>query len=339
MEGNSLHNIQSIVIGSLNTDIIAAGVDKLLGPGELTFSGTARIGPGGKSRNIAQMIAAYSGKGKVAMLGKTVKDPFNLWSVPFESLQNAGVNTDFVVVEDYQKTRKLPGLALIPVDREGRNQIYVLPGINNDFLPDDLEACSGLFRAVHDNSGFLGLTLELPPETAEYALALAETYNIRVVLDPGGIDESGSWSGLLKRNIMLIKPNEHEAELLTGVGIKGITSAAKAGRKLLDHGIRNVLITHGDRGAYLITGDAATHIGVPDVPQGSIVDSTGCGDQVTATLIAELANATQIVNAAQTAIAAGTLQATRYGIQPVTRRELADFLRRAGSTRKPQKKE
>ena len=333
MEEKSLSKIQSIVIGSLNTDIIAAGVDKLLGPGELTFGGNARIGPGGKSRNIAQMIAAYSGKGKVALLGKTVKDPFNLWSVPYTSLQKAGVNTDFVAVESYQRTGKLPGLALIPVDKNGNNQLYVLPGINNDFRPHDLDACSALFEAVQARDGFLGITLELPLETAEHALALAERYKIRVVLDPGGIDESGSYRPLLSRNIAVIKPNEHEAELLTGIHITDLKSAEAAGQRLLEYGIRKVLITHGEKGAYLITRKIAAHITVPKVPQEAVVDSTGCGDQVTAILIAELISNSDIETAARIAIAAGTLQATRYGIEPVTRKELAEFLRKGWTGR------
>ena len=321
-----MEKIKSIIVGSLNTDIIAAGVSKLLGPGELTFSGTARIGPGGKSRNIAQMIASYMGKGKVALIGKTVEDPFNLWEVPYRSLQKAGVNTDFVTVENYQKTKKMPGIALIPVDRGGRNQIYVLPGINNDFRPRDLDACSSLFEVVARNNGFLGLTLELPMETAEHALSLADSYGIKTVLDPGGVEESADYRRILNQNITFIKPNEHEAELLTGIKITGLKTARTAAGKLFDYGIRNVLITHGPKGAYLITETIAEHIGLPEVPSEQIVDSTGCGDQVTATLIAELITKTDVASACRVAVTAGTLQATRLGIQPVKRKELQSYL-------------
>jgi len=317
--------IKAIIVGSLNTDIIAAGVSKLLGPGELTFSGTARIGPGGKSRNIAQMLASYAGRGKVALIGKTVKDPFNLWTVPYRSLEKAGVLTDYVTVESYEKAKKLPGLALIPVDRKGRNQIYVLPGINNDFKPEDLDACSELFKAVQANAGFLGLTLELRMETAERALALAEKYGIRSILDPGGIEANVNYGRLRRRNIMCIKPNEHEAEMLTGVKITGLRSARTAATEFFRHGIRNVLITHGQKGAYLITGDTAEHIKLPEI-SGQIADSTGCGDQVTATLIAELMRKQNVATAARIAVLAGTLQATRVGIQPVKRSEVTAWL-------------
>jgi ribokinase len=320
MSKQSPENLQSIIVGSLNTDVIAAGVDRILGPGELTFSGTAHIGPGGKSRNIAQMIAAYRGRGTVALIGKTVKDPYNLWSVPFQSLVDAGVNTDFVSIESYQKTGKLPGIALIPVDTKGNNQIYVLPGINNDFHPRDVEACGDLFSLVRRNNGILGLTLELPLETARRALELAEEYQIEVVLDPGGIDESVDYKGLLENKIMILKPNEYEAEILSGIRIEGLDSAEEAAQRLFRFGIRYVFITHGEKGAYLITREKAHFIRTPKI--GKIVDSTGCGDQVTATLIAELMHERNIVKAAQTAVTAGTLQATRLGIDPVKRADV-----------------
>ena len=324
--GRKTNKILSIIIGSLNTDIIAAGVSTLLGPGELTFSGTAQIGPGGKSRNIAQMLASYIGKGKVAMIGRTVKDPFHLWSVPFNSLRKYGVNTSFITIDSYKKTKKLPGLALIPVDTEGNNQIYVLPGVNNDFLPEQLEKCSELFQSVGSNGGYMGITLELPLDTAAHALTLAKNFGVKTVLDPGGIDARTDYTDLLNRNLYLIKPNEHEAELLTGIKITGLDAAKDAALKLFRYGIQHVLITHGEKGSYLISGDSAAHIPVPVIDK-DIIDTTGCGDQVTSTLIAELINKNSLSAAAESAVAAGTIQATRLGIQPVESSELKRFMK------------
>ena len=119
-----------IVVGGLNTDIVAAGVDALLGPGELSRSGELLIGPGGKSSNIARMAACLLGERQVFMIGKTSRDPYGLWEVPVKALREAGVNTDHVAVEDRERSGKLPGVALIPVNRRGQNQIYCIPGIS-----------------------------------------------------------------------------------------------------------------------------------------------------------------------------------------------------------------
>ena len=98
-----------IVVGGLNTDIVATGVDALLGPGELTRSGELFIGPGGKSSNIARMSACLLGTECVFMVGKTSRDPYGLWQVPVKALREAGVNTDYVVVENLERTGSSPG--------------------------------------------------------------------------------------------------------------------------------------------------------------------------------------------------------------------------------------
>ena len=91
-----------IVVGGLNTEIVAVGIDELLGRGELSRSGEVLIGPGGKSSNIARMSSCLLGEGRVFMIGKTSTDPYGLWEVPVKALREAGVNTEHVVVEDLE---------------------------------------------------------------------------------------------------------------------------------------------------------------------------------------------------------------------------------------------
>lgn len=91
---------RAIVVGGLNTDSVAAGVDSLLGPGELTGSGDLFIGPGGKSSNVARMSARLLGPERVFMIGKPSRDPYGLWEVPVKALREAGVPPDHVVVEE-----------------------------------------------------------------------------------------------------------------------------------------------------------------------------------------------------------------------------------------------
>src|SRR5579862_3904974 len=117
-------NIHTIVIGGLNTDIIASGVNKIIGKGEQTYGKRLQIGPGGKSRNIAQMIAILSDKKTVAMIGKTSIDPFQLCKPPVQALEKAGVNIDFVQQLAFEETKQFPAAALISVDKNGNNQIY-----------------------------------------------------------------------------------------------------------------------------------------------------------------------------------------------------------------------
>jgi ribokinase len=92
---------------------------------------------------------------------------------------------------------------------------------------------------------------------------------------------------------------------------------------LLEHGVKNVLITVGAKGAYLFNHETAAHIPVTQVHSGSDEkDETGCGDQTMAALCAFIQEGEPLQHAAEKAILAGTLQFHRIGIQPVSKEEL-----------------
>jgi ribokinase len=175
--------ISLVVIGSLNADIVATGLKRFPNPGEHVYGKELVIGPGGKSRNIADMAAHLMDDGEVAMLGRTTKDKYGLWRVPIDALQQSGVNTSFVVVDE--QSDKLPGIALIAVDQQGNNQIIVLPGASDYFSNEDIDKAKGLFEAIAQNNGYLAITLECPFATVRYAVETAKAMKIKIVFDPG----------------------------------------------------------------------------------------------------------------------------------------------------------
>ena len=314
--------MKTIVIGSLNTDIVATGIKQFPKPGEHVYGKELKIGPGGKSRNIADMIAHLADENSVAMIGRTVKDPYGLWELPLDALKASTVNVDSVVIKDYDEVQKLPGIALIPVDQQGNNQIFVLPGISDDFAPEDIDAAEPLFAEVGKEQGTLVLTLECPLQTATYAVRKANEHGLRVMFDPGGIEADTNLDELIKSGIYLIKPNEHEARMLSSITVTDFESAKQAAEKLQSMDIENVLITHGVNGAYLFTKTDNKHIPIPRVADSGQKDETGCGDQTMAALCAAIDSGKSIVEAAERAILAGTLQFHKLGIQPVTKTEL-----------------
>ena len=64
----------------------------------------------------------------------------------------------------------------------------------------------------------------------------------------------------LLRLVHTLTPNEHEAAILTGE-----RDAERAGRKLLDAGCRNVVITLGARGAMLVSAQGTRRFPAPKV--------------------------------------------------------------------------
>lgn len=316
-----------IVIGGLNTDILGLKVHRLVGSGELTQGGELQISAGGKSRNIAQMIATLSGTGTVSMIGKTSCDPFGLWKAPIDALKNAGVNVDFISMESFEKTRKYPGIALIPVDVHGHNQIYVLPGINEDFSPQDIDRAIPLFDQAQSEHGMLVLTLECPFPTVVHAMRQANERGLRIMVDPGGAEEGVDYGPLLdNQHVFFLKPNAHEIYILTGQVVTDMHSARTAAQILLKRGVQHVLITMGSEGAYYFSEGKELHIPIPAIPDSGIHDETGCGDQTMAAICAALHGGKSIEEAIHIAIYAGTLQFGRYGIDPVKRSELNKIL-------------
>jgi sugar/nucleoside kinase (ribokinase family) len=163
-------------------------------------------------------------------------------------------------------------------------------------------------------------------EIVREAMRCAAECALRVVFDPGGAVGDVDCGLLLRSRCFLIKPNEYEARMLTGVEVQDMRSATRAAAVLREHGADYALITHGRAGGYLFGDGIATHIPIPRVPPAAQPDSTGCGDQVMAVLCSQLSLNVDVLSAARAAIAAGTLQFGRVGIEPVTPAELATYL-------------
>lgn len=314
-----------IVAGSLNTDIFCLNVPKIAASHELTYGGEIKIGAGGKSRNIAEMIAALTDKKETAMIGKTSMDPLGLWKIPYSALIKRNINTRYVKKVSFAKSGKYPGVAIIPVDKKGNNQIYVLPGINQDFCPRDIEKAISLVKQAARNNGLLVLTMEMPMPTLLKSLEIADRYDLRCVLDPGGAGSQNNYGKLLNKKIFLIKPNEYEAKILTGITVTGFKSAKRAAKKLLSKKIENVLITAGKKGAYFFNNNYSLHIKIPNLKMAGPKNETGCGDQVTAAFCAGIAEGKSPVESAKFAVLCGALQFHKEGIIPISRQEAEKY--------------
>ena len=154
----------------------------------------------------------------------------------------------------------------------------------------------------------------------------ASKLNIRIILDPGGIQKGDNFDELLSHSLFLLKPNEHEAKIITGIEVVDLESATLAAKKIKSKfSVLNVIITHGDKGAYLFEeGKEPVHMIPQRIDKSAVVDTTGCGDQTMATFIAELIEGESLVEATQKAVISGTLQCQRIGIVPVEKRDFEE---------------
>lgn len=285
-----------LVIGSSNTDMVIK-TKKLPAPGETILGGTFLLNPGGKGAN--QAVAAARLGGKVTLIAKRGNDLFGNQAIGI--FMREGIDTQYIV-----KDPELPsGVALITVDPDGENSIVVASGANGNLLPEDIPEKifgSGKF-------GILLLQLEIPLSTVEYSAKMASENGIKVILNPA---PAQPLSDNLLGNIWLLTPNEVEAEALTGISIEDVSSADMAASKLLERGVKNVIITLGETGFYI---KSEYYTGMVPGIKVKVVDTTAAGDVLNGALAVALAEGEGLKDAADFANRAAAKSVTRLGAQ------------------------
>jgi ribokinase len=141
---------------------------------------------------------------------------------------------------------------------------------------------------------------------------LAREAGVPVLLDPAPAPAAALEASLLE-SVSYLKPNESEAERLTGIRVIDEATAADAAQALVRGGVSTAIITLGSRGACW-----ATLGGAGLVPGYAVraMDSTAAGDGFSAALACELARGKPLAAAVQFANLVGALTATRPGAQP-----------------------
>ena len=284
-----------LVIGSLNMDIVVQ-VENIPVPGETVLGKSLQRVCGGKGANQAYTCGKLGGN--VEMLGSVGQDDNG--DALLENLRSVGVKTDFL-----QRTPVDTGLALIEVEASGNNSIVVAQGANLCTDAAYIEANRARIEAVDA----LVMQLEIPIEAVTLAAKIAKTAGKLVVLDPA---PAALLPDELCCNVDIIKPNESELSVLTGLPVRSPEEAEIAARALLDRGIGTVVVTLGEEGAVVVSGERAVHY--PGKPADAI-DTTAAGDSFTAAMAMLLAQKYSLDEAVNFAISVSALVVTKAGAQ------------------------
>jgi ribokinase len=299
-----------VVVGSSNTDMVVKG-RRLPGPGETVKGGQFVMAAGGKGAN--QAVAAARLGAQVTLVAKVGTDVFGDQSIA--GYQKDGISTDFIFRDPAGHT----GIALILVDDKGENLISVASGANNALMPQDVEKAA---ERIH-SANVVVLQLEIPLETVEFTARLAAEAGVPVILDPAPAPDAPLDRTLLQY-VSYLKPNETEAERLTGIAVSDEASARKAADKLLENGVQNAIVTLGAKGALWVGGGQSGFVPGCRV---EAVDSTAAGDAFSGGLACALARGLSLEEAVRYASCVGALSVTRLGAQPSlpTEREVHAF--------------
>lgn len=274
---------QVLVIGSANADLVVP-VDRRPGGGETVLGGDTVLSPGGKGANTA--VAAARLGADVALLGAVGDDPYG--ELLKRSLGESGVNTT-----PLRTSERPTGIAYITVTPDGENSILVSPGANSGLRPEDIDL---------DGAEIVVLSLEIPLDTVEHAVAKAAEAGVRTLLN---LSPAVELSAKTLENLDVLLVNEHEAAFLLG--------GEADFPKLLDLGPKAAVVTLGAKGAAVVTADGVTEVPSPKV---EAVDTTGAGDAFAGALATSLAKGDELADAARKAVKVAAITVTRQGAQP-----------------------
>lgn len=301
-----------LVLGSINADLYLE-IDRLPLPGETIAGRGAAVRPGGKGAN--QAAAAARLGCPTCFAGQIGLDAYG------SDLQAALAATG----ADTRWLRRVPGpsgQALILLQAGGQNSIVVVGGANQAW--DRLDP--GLEEAI-SQAGCLLMQCEIPIALVQAAAGRARQAGVPVVLDAGGLDgrlPDGLWP-----LVEVFSPNESELASLVGCDTSHEAGLLAAARRLLDHGVRQVLIKLGARGSLLV--GPGTQVLRQAIFPVDVVDTTGAGDCFTAAFTVARLEGRSDPQVLRFASAAAALCVTGKGALPSMplRAQVEDFLARA----------
>jgi len=247
------------VVGSANIDLTTFA-ERFPKPGETIFGDKFDLGFGGKGAN--QAVAARLCGAEVFMVARVGSDLFGPATI--ENFRKQGIDPTHVKQVDGLSS----GVAPIFVEPNGQNRILVVKGANDAVKPADVDAAADVLKSTD----CIVLQFEIPVETVYYTVAFARKHGIRCILNPAPAQPVDIAA---LKDLDYFVPNESEAETITGLPVKGVEDAKICAERLVQGGIRRVIITLGAKGSLLASREEAIH--VPPFAVQS-VDSTGAGD-------------------------------------------------------------
>lgn len=259
-----------LIVGSTNTDMVVKSA-RVPAPGETILGGNFFVNAGGKGAN--QAVAAARLGGDVTFIGKIGNDMYGKQAL--ESLVNEGINCDYLFVDQTAPS----GVALITVNDQGENHIVVYLGANNHLTANEVLSVKEEFIAAD----VILMQLEIPIDTVVKTAAAAVLLSKKLILDPS---PACQLPAELYKCLYLITPNMKEAEILTGIAVKDVQSAAEAAREFQKMGVENVIITMGSQGAFLYSEGEGQLIPSQKV---KAIDKTAVGDTFNGALAVAIA--------------------------------------------------
>ena len=246
------------VLGIFVADISFLG-NKIPTTGETILGESYNIGPGGNGCN--QAIAISRLGGNVNFISKLGNDDYGKLAI--NKLKKNNIDTSNIIISSKQKT----GVSGIHVDKNtGKNAITVVRGAPSSLTTKEVDT-----KLIKQSKIFL-TQLEIPIEVTLHCLKAAKEYGLINILNPA---PACKLSSEFFKLVDYFTPNETEAEFYTGIKIKNENDAKISAKKLIDMGIKKVIITLGEKGLFYSDGKEEIYL---KASADKAIDTTGAGD-------------------------------------------------------------
>ena len=315
---NKLGAPRILVVGELNVDVIASGVQRIPVMGAEVIAKDCQLTLGSASAIFAVGVARLGSR--VTFVSQVGTDAFGDFCLG--ALRLEGISTTHVLRKRTEKTG-------ITISLSGMHDraLITYPGAIASLRVADFDATSmKRHHHIHLTSYYLqqGLQRSFPD-----IFKKAKAEGLTTSFDPNS-DPNATWSQSIKkvlRHIDLLFVNQREAFELTGIHRNA--DALKALGKLVPCAV----VKLGAKGAVAIhNGQVARHAGF----KVHAVDTTGAGDSFDAGFVSAYLRRSSIQDCLQHGNACGALSTQQVGGtagQP-TRRQLAEFLQKKSGQRK-----
>ena len=246
--------------------------------------------PGGKGINVSRVLNTIDIPSKAlgflgGFTGQFIQN----------SIESEGIETDFVQVdEDSRINIKLKTGKETEINGQG-------PAITEKNIQDLIKKLEAL-----QEGDMLVLAGSIPPSLPKtFYSDLTREYSkrgVKVVVDAGG----KVLAEVLQDKPFLVKPNHHELSELFGIAINSIEEVIPYGKKVVEMGAENVIVSMAGDGAILFTNGKVFSA---TIPKGKVLNSVGAGDSLVAGFIGTYSKQQDFIKAFQVAVATGSATA------------------------------
>jgi pseudouridine kinase len=257
-----------IVIGGASLDI-KGRLRRDFIPGTSNPS-AIQMSVGGVGRNIAENLARLGTS--VALISAVCEDDFG--RAILQQTEASGVDMSCMLLTDEQRSSSY--IAILSHDGS------LLAGLDDSsagraITPEHIQERADLL----ENADMVVIDANVARATAETILAICEAARVPVAFEPVAFGLADRFRQQIGR-FFLVTPNDLEAEALSGLPVRDVPTAIAAAQKMVSLGVGVALISLGESGIVYASADEVGHL--PGIPT-EVVDPTGAGDALAATVI------------------------------------------------------